>query len=135
MNKQIPTKDLHLCKICNATITSRYLYPNVLHGDYQYNYDENDCYYVLAYKFNSIFKGFEYLNVLDGECYFDKDSAITSIQTSNLPLVIEDSPIMTKKKRISRNEAIEYIKTYNNGYIDPNYTVNTIAKTYKLVKM
>lgn len=137
MNKQITTKDLHLCKICSATIISRNLSPNVLNGYCQYTCELDKCYYILAYKTSSLFKGYEYRDALTNEKFFDKESIITSIQTDNLPIVVETVPIDTSKKYLSIKEVIEYIRKSNNGYINPKYNTDAISsnKTYKLLKL
>lgn len=137
MNKQITTKDLHLCKICSATIISRDLSSNIYTGCCEYNCELDNCYYILAYKTRSLLKGYEYKEVLTSESFFDEESIITSIQTKNLPIVIESIPINTNKKYLSAKEVVEYIKKYNNGDINPEYNSNLplSSKKYKLEKL
>lgn len=137
MNKQITTKDLHLCKVCRANIVSRDLSPNVLSGYCQYNCEIDNYCYTLAYKTRSLLKGYEYREVLTSESFFDEESIITSIQTKNLPIVVESTPINTGKKYLSIKEVVEYIRKYNNGYVNPKYNVNAPLpnKTYKLLKL
>ena len=137
MNKQITTKDLHLCKICSATIINRQLSPSVLNGYCQFTCEIDNCYYILAYRTSSLFKGCEYRDAITDEKFFDKESIITSIQTKNLPIVVESTPIDTNKKYLTIKEVVEYIRKYNNGYVSPKYNPNPplSSKKYKLVKL
>ncbi len=136
INKQIATKDLLLCKICLANIIDRDISHNVFKGYCSFTYDISRYCYILAYKKESLFRGYDYIDAIYGDSFFDEESIISSIQTKSLPIVVESTPFITKKKYLTELEATKYIKNWNENYACIKGPTNTSTnnKVHKLVK-